>query len=166
MKHKILKKQNNSSLCMVCGVDNEFSLDSRFYELENGELAVKFRTEEWHQSYPGRVHGGVTAALLDELIGRTICIEEPDIWGVTVELNVKYRKPVPTGADLVAVARITKNSRILYEGTGEILLPDGSVAVSANGKYLRQPLDKISSKGFTGEEWFRVDEKDPEELEI
>jgi len=151
---------------MVCGVDNKFTLGSRFYELENGELAVTFRTEDCHQGYPGRVHGGVTAAVLDELIGRAMCIKEPDMWGVTVELSVKYKKPVPTETDLMAVARITNNSRKLCEGTGELMLPDGSVAVSAWGKYIKMPIEKISGREFSDSEWFRIDEKDPEELEI
>jgi len=151
---------------MVCGVENKFTLNSRFYELENGELAVAFRTEDWHQSYPGRIHGGIAAAVLDELIGRAMCIGEPDMWGVTVELNVKYKKPIPTEADLKAVARITKISRKLFEGTGEIMLPDGTVAASAWGKYMKMPIEKISSREFTENEWFLIDEKNPDYLEI
>lgn len=166
MKHKIIKKQNNSAHCMVCGIENRFTLNGRFYELESGEIAVTFRTEDWHQSYPGRTHGGIAAAVLDELIGRAMCIEEPGMWGVTVELAVKYKKPVPTGADLKAIARITKNSRKLFEGTGELMLPDGSVAASAWGKYMKMPIEKISSREFSEKEWFLIDEKNPAELEI
>lgn len=151
---------------MVCGIENEFTLNSRFYELENGELAVTFRSEDWHQSYPGRVHGGIAAAVLDELIGRALCIEERGMWGVTVELSLKYKKPIPTEADLKAIARITKNSRKLFEGTGELILPDGTVAATAWGKYIKMPIEKISGREFSEKEWFQLDEKDPFELEI
>ena len=151
---------------MVCGVENKFTLNSRFYELENKELAVVFRTEDWHQSYPGRLHGGIAAAVLDELIGRAMCVEEPGMWGVTVELNVKYRKPIPTGATLKAMARITENNRRIFEGTGELLLPDGDIAASAWGKYVKLPIEKISDKEFSEKEWFLICEDDPEELEI
>lgn len=151
---------------MVCGIDNKFGLKGRFYELENGELAVTFRSHDWHQSYPGRTHGGISAALLDELIGRTMCIEEPGMWGVTIELNVKYRKPVPTDADLKAIARITKNNRRFFEGEGKLVLPDGSVAASAWGKYVKMPIEKISGREFTEKEWFLLNEDDPDEFEI
>ena len=164
--YKITKKQHNSARCMVCGVDNKFSLGSRFYELDNGELAVTFRAEDWHQGYPGRVHGGVAAAVLDELIGRAMNIIEPGAWGVTVELSVKYKKPVPTETDLKAIARITKSGSRIAEGTGELVLPDGTVAVSAWGKYMKMPVEKISGRGFSEKEWFVIDENDPEELEI
>ena len=166
MKYKVKKKQNNSDMCIVCGVDNKFSLGSKFYELETGELAVVFRTQDWHQGYPGRTHGGIAATILDELMGRTVYIDEPGMWGVTVELSVAYKKPVPTKAELKGVARITKNSRRMFEGTSELVLPDGSVAVSAWGKYMKLPIEKISGKDFAENEWFLVDEQVPEELDI
>lgn len=48
------------------------------------------------QSYPGRLHGGITTALLDETIGRAIMIRyEEMLWGVTVEFTTKFKKPIP-----------------------------------------------------------------------
>jgi len=166
MKYKIVRKQHNSAKCLVCGIENEFTLNSRFYELDNGELAVKFRAGEWHQGYPGRVHGGIAAAVLDELIGRALCSLEPGVWGVTVEFSIKYKKPIPTEAELKAIARATNNSRKIFEGTGELFLPDGTVAATAWGKYMKMPIEKISGREFSDKEWFLIDEKDPEELEI
>lgn len=167
MKYKVLRKQNNSSRCVVCGNDNKLSLNTRFYEVEGGQLACTFRTEDWHQSYPGRTHGGLSAAVLDELIGRAVCIEEPDCWGVTVELNLKFKKPVPTEADLKGIAHITRNSRKIFEGTGQLLLPDGSVAVEATGKYMKMPVDKIADEAFSETEWSLLkDEEDPSEIDL
>jgi hypothetical protein len=41
----------------------------------------------------------------------------------------------------------------LFEGTGTILLEDGSVAVEASGKYLKMPIDQIATGDFA-REWF------------
>ena len=79
---------------------------------------------------------------------------------------MKYKKPIPTEADLKAVARVTKRNRKLFEGTGEILLPDGSVAVEAWGKYMIMPLEKISEGGFVDEEWYQIEEDDPKEIDL
>jgi len=166
MKYKVIRKQNNSARCIVCGNQNKLSLNSRFYELENDELVSLFRSEDYHQSYPGRMHGGMAAAVLDELIGRTACIKDPDCWAVTVELTLKYKKPIPTEANLKAVARITRDTRKIFEGTGELLLPDGSVAVSAWGKYMRMPVEKIAEEAFIDSEWYLIEEEDPKEIEI
>jgi Uncharacterized protein, possibly involved in aromatic compounds catabolism len=92
MKHKVVDKKHNSNHCMVCGIQNPFSMGARFYELDNQELVCTFETKDFHQSYPGRLHGGMAAAILDETIGRAIDALEPGIWAVTVELNVKYKK--------------------------------------------------------------------------
>ena len=166
MKQRVKRKQNNSARCIVCGDQNKASLGCRFYELENGEIAATFRSEDWHQSYPGRMHGGMAAGVLDELIGRAAADGRDDIWGVTVELHMKYKKPIPTEADLKAVARVTKRNRKLFEGTGDILLPDGSVAVEAWGKYMIMPLEKISEGGFVDEEWYQIEEDDPKEIDL
>lgn len=151
----------------MCGDNNEFSLGTRFFNMENGEVVAMFRTEDHHQSYPGRVHGGLVSAILDETIGRAVCVEEPDTWGVTVELTVKYKKPVPTETDLKAVGRLTRNTRRVFEGEGELYLPDGTVAATAVGKYMKFPVTEISGGFALEDEWYHLDlDDDPEEIDI
>ena len=146
-------------MCFVCGLKNRFGLKAQFYKTENDEIAAIFKGEEEHQGYPGRLHGGIASALLDEAIGRAINVTDPDAWGVTVELNVKFRKPVPIDREVHSVARITRDTRKLFEGTGEIVLEDGTVAVEARGTYLRLPVDKIAEGEFASDEW-RPDERE------
>jgi acyl-coenzyme A thioesterase PaaI-like protein len=159
MKRKVLAAQNVSRMCLVCGTANAAGLKARFYELEGGELLGVFRPLEEHQSYPGRLHGGMASAILDETIGRAIMVSSPDTWGVTAELTVRYRKPVPLDDEVRVVGRITRDTSRLFEGTGEILLKDGSVAVEATGKYLRMRLEGITEAGFGETEWY-ADERD------
>ncbi len=154
MRHEIRSAQNVSRMCLVCGVDNETGLKARFFVLDNGELAGVFDPREEHQGYPGRVHGGVVAAILDETIGRAINVAETETWGVTVEFTVRFRRPVPLDREVKAVGRITRDSRRIFEGTGEIVLADGSVAAEAHGKYLKMPIEDIATAGFSETEWF------------
>ncbi len=145
MKYKVNKKQLVSKDCFVCGTENQGSLRSKFYELENGELMSISTPMQIHQSYPDRMHGGVISAILDEVIGRAIMIDEPDAWGVTVELTIKYKKPVPLDNPVKAVARITRNTRLIFEGTGEILLEDGSIAATGYAKYVKMTIEKLAN---------------------
>ena len=161
MSHAVLAAQNISRMCMVCGTQNTAGLHARFFEIEGGELACVFTPREEHQGYPGRLHGGIASTVLDETIGRAINLTDPDAWGVTVELTVRYRRPVPLGSEIVARGRITKDSSRLFEGSAEILLDDGTVAVEAAGKYLRLPIDKIAEGDFASE-WFPDDGPLPE----
>ncbi|HEY5539855.1 MAG TPA: PaaI family thioesterase [Coriobacteriia bacterium] len=164
MSRKVLAAQNVSRMCMVCGQDNPWSLKARFYELEDGELMGEFEPLDEHQSYPGRLHGGVSSAILDETIGRAINIAHPEAWGVTVELAVRFRKPVPLGTHLRAVARITRDTSRVFEGTGEIVLPDGTVAVEASGKYVKMSIERISAGDFE-REWFPDEREAPERVD-
>lgn len=167
MKYKVTGKQENSKSCLVCGMKNDFGLKTSFYELENGEVVSIFKTKNEHQSYPGRLHGGITGAILDETIGRAIMIKDKNAWGVTIELNINYKKPIPLNTELRAVGRITKDSSRIFEGTGELILPNGDVAATAKGRYMKMSIDKISNVGDEDMEWQLVQLKDdPEEIEI
>ncbi|WP_303722521.1 PaaI family thioesterase [Malonomonas rubra] len=166
MKYKIRATQNISRNCMVCGVENDFGLKSRFYETESDELIALFTPQAAHQSYPNITHGGISAAILDETIGRAIMItHDRNTFGVTVELSIRYKKSVPYGVDLKAVGRITRDGGRIFEGSGELYLPDGTLAATAKGKFMKRKLEQITDKSFTENEWF-VPEDFPAEISI
>ena len=167
MKKKIIRKQNNSTRCFICGLDNDKGLRAEFYELEDGTLAATAVAHALHQSYPGRVHGGVTTALLDETIGRAINITEPDTWGVTVEITTRYKKPVPYDVPLIVTGKLTAIKSRLFYGVGQIILPDGSIAATASAKYMKLKLSSISEFDGETDVWAlfpRAD--DPTELDL
>lgn len=165
-RHHIQAAQNVSRMCMVCGVENAAGLKGRFFVLENGELAGVFKPRKEHQSYPGRVHGGMVSAILDETIGRAINVSDTHTWGVTVEFTVKFRKPVPLDGQVKAIARITRDSSRIFEGTGEIVLEDGTIAAEARGRYLKLPIEQIAAVEFSEAEWFADELPLPAEIDL
>ena len=167
-KHKIVRKQPNSKMCFVCGLDNSFGLKSRFFELESGELLAMFRPDEQHQGYPGRLHGGLAATILDETIGRSIMISTSDtIWGVTVEFSMRLKKPVPMDGEIRVLARTISENRRFFEGSGEILLPGGGIAIQATGRYMKVDIEKIADFDLEEQQWGVVAmEDDPTSVEL
>ena len=163
MQLDVKHKQANSKMCFVCGIENSFGLKSRFYELENNELLAIFTPNLQHQGYPGRLHGGIAAAILDETIGRAVMIKySQNIWGVTVDFSMRLKKPIPLDGQIRVLARITKDTRKMFEGSGEILLADGTAAIKATGKYLKMDINTITDADFEGEAWEIIeDELDP-----
>lgn len=167
MKKQIVKKHNAAKNCFICGVDNPCGLHAQFYELEDGTLAAQVTVQAHHQSYPGRVHGGISTALLDETIGRAITVLEPDTWAVTLEITTRYRKPVPYDVPLTIIGKVTENTRRAFTAEGAILLPDGTVAVTATGKYMKLELERIADFDAAGESWeCYPSTADPEWIEI
>jgi len=153
---KIINKQNTSSNCFICGDKNDCGLHMDFYETDTNELLSLFTTKNHHQSYPNRTHGGVISAILDETMGRAILIYEKETWGVTAELNVKFKKPVPLDTELKVIARITKNTRLIFTGTGEIFDDEGNIYATATGKYFKVPLENITGIDMKNE-WIDKD---------
>jgi uncharacterized protein (TIGR00369 family) len=150
-----MKKQPTSRMCFICGERNPAGVHVRFYEQDDGSVLARFTPREHHQGYPGRMHGGVITAVMDEAVGRAIMIRYGEaIWGVTAELNVRFRKPVPLDVELTVVGRITHEGSRLFEGTGELYLPDGTVAVEAAGKYVKLDITKIADFDAETEEWY------------
>ena len=143
---KVLKKQTNSKMCIICGMDNHAGVKAPFYEMENGSVISLFNFKDVHQSYPERTHGGLISTMLDEIIGRAIWVLEPEIWGVTMDINVKFRKPVPYDVNLKAYGKIVKNSKRFFTGVGYILDNDDNILAEGVANYLKLPLDKISTE--------------------
>jgi acyl-coenzyme A thioesterase PaaI-like protein len=147
-----MNKQPNSHNCFICGVKNVAGAQIAFYEATAAdgtpEVLARFTGRDIHQGYPGRMHGGVAAGILDEVMSRCITYGDaaldPPVWGVTVEMALRYLAPVPLGVELCARGRITRDRSRLAEASAELYLPDGTVAVSAIGKFMKMPLDQIA----------------------
>lgn len=144
MKYKVRNKQYTTRHCFVCGEENKYGIRAKFYELDNGEVVGIFNAQMEHSGYPGRIHGGIASALIDETIGRAILITEPNAFAVTLELSTKFKKPVPVCTELKVIGRLTSINSRVFEGTGEIILENGEVAVAGSAKYLKMPLAKIA----------------------
>jgi len=168
--YKFLRKQNISDMCIVCGGNNPFGIKTKFYECEreDGEkvLLTMFTPRDEHQSYPGITHGGITGAILDEAIGRAANIINPNLWGVTIDLSIKYRKTVPLNEQLYCETWITKMASRGFEGEGKLFNKDGTVLATGFGKYMILPPDKISEDGITEKNWYYEDEELPETITI
>lgn len=143
---KIISKQRNSKMCMICGLDNEYGVNAPFYNMEDGSVMSVFQYKWQHQSYSGRVHGGLITAMLDEMGLRSLWAKELSeaTFGVTLSLDTKYRKPIPYETDLIGRGIVVKE-------TSKFLITDASImdmrgAVLANGmiKYIKMDTQKIS----------------------
>lgn len=129
----IRKKQPNSRHCFICGLENSYGLGLRFYEVGSGEVEASIIVGEQYQGYPGIVHGGIVAAMLDEVLARAAMVGDHRHFRVTAKMEISYRKPVPTGEPLLLKGRIIRRRGRFAVAHGELLLPDGSLGAEAEG---------------------------------
>lgn len=137
-----MKKLAGSSNCFVCGRDNPCGLKMEFYLDDHNEVVAHFALANFYEGYPGMMHGGVIAAILDEVCGRAFTGHE-DEFMVTSKLDIRYRKPVPIGQPLVAKAhQVSHNGRVGI-ARGEILDQEGNLLAEAEGVYVKIPEEKV-----------------------
>ena len=165
MKLKVLRKQNNSDMCVVCGLGNGFSLGAKFYAVEGDMMVGVVTGKDVHQSYPNRMHGGLISALLDEVIGRAINLPEPEAFGVTSELNVKFKKLVPLNEELKVVGKLTKNTRLVFQAEGFIEDRNGTILATGSATYVKMSAARIAGRPLTADQYFLVPD-DEREIEV
>ena len=152
----MLKKQPNSNHCFICGRKNPHGLYMTFYDNGENEVFSEYTVAEEYQSYPGVVHGGIVAAMLDEVVGRVAMIDDHHHFMMSVKLEVKYRHPVPTNTPLKIIGRIVKLRGRLGQAVGEIMLPDGMIAAESAMTLADVPAEMLVGVNLDALGW-RVD---------
>lgn len=126
-----LIKQPNSAHCFVCGLHNPSGLQLAFYETSATEITAAYTAPPAFEGYPGVLHGGIIAALLDEGGSRAAMIGDHQHFMMTARLEVKYRRPTPTGQPLTVYGRLLKRRGRLATALAELRLADGTVTAEA-----------------------------------
>jgi uncharacterized protein (TIGR00369 family) len=142
----------------VCGRENTLGLAARWVsDRAAGEVRATLEIPERFNGYPGTVHGGILAALLDEAAARATLIEGgfEDLM-VTAKLELTYRRPTPTGTRVVVAARLRRRSRARAVATAEIRLADGTVTAEAEA-LLTRPPPEVAEAWEAERPFWRVD---------
>ncbi len=132
MHHRPMNQQPNSRTCFACGMENEAGLRLRFFDNGHNEVLAAFTLAAEHEGYPGIAHGGIVAAILDEVAGRTMMIGDHQRFFITAQLEIRYRQPVPIGRPLQAVGWLTRQKGRLTFAHAEIRSPEQTVLAEAD----------------------------------
>ena len=88
------------------------------------------------QGYPGVVHGGIVASLIDEIAGRSLMGSDPmnPRFMFSAKMEVKYRKNVPIGKTLKIIGKAGRSRAKsaeawagIYDAETNELLAEGNV---------------------------------------
>ena len=117
----------------VHGLRNPIGLHIQ-YRLEERLVVGDWTADERHVGFPGVVHGGLLAAILDDVMGRWSAMRHR--WVVTARMETRFRVPAPVGVALRIEAWVTRERTRTLQAESRILLPDGVVVVEATATYL------------------------------
>ena len=152
-----MEKQPSSRTCFLCGRQNDIGLKmSWFNDRESQEVRAVVTVPEHFNGYPGIVHGGIVAALLDETSGRALLLDgNDDQLMVTLKLEIKYRQPTPTGVPLTLTGQVVRHSGNRAQVAARLLLPDGTLAAEAQALLMR-PSEEFFQRWEPEKEYWRV----------
>jgi len=101
--------------CFGCSPQNEIGLRLQFYD--TGEELVAYWEPDHHfMGYPGIVHGGIQATLMDEIAAWVIYVR-CETSGVTHDMNVTFHYPLRASK-----GKATIKARLIEQGEKHALL--------------------------------------------
>jgi acyl-coenzyme A thioesterase PaaI-like protein len=148
--------QASSRHCFVCGIANPYGLHMRFYAPRVGEVEAHITVPEQFQGYPGVVHGGIVAAMLDEVAGR-IYMNGGDgkapRFMFTGKLEIRYRKNVPVGKPLRLVGIGIKDNGRVASAKSFIFDETDTLLAEAEALLLNTPEELLTNVDLEALGW-------------
>jgi len=98
-----------------------------------------------YEGPPSYVHGGMSALLMDQVLGDTAAVA--GVWGMTVHLELDYRGPLPIGEPLVLRGRVAESEgrKSLIVGTIALASAPDDALVEARGLFIVPRQEKVDS---------------------
>lgn len=136
----------------VIGEGNPVAPPVRF-EVDGDVIEGRFTLGTAHEGPHMFGHGGMSAMLLDQALGHAAAAAGNV--GVTTNLSVRYRRPVPLGVPLRVWARVGEldGDRTLANGSITTVADPDIDLVTADARFLRLSMDRLRRMypGLVGE---------------
>lgn len=128
------EKWQEANKCFVCGKNNPIGL--KISVKHKGDISyTTFTPGPEHSGWLNIMHGGLLSTLMDEVMGHWLWSRGAPV--MTVEMNVRYLKPVLIGEPIVVTARQRMDrGRIAYM-EAEVTLADGTPVARSTAKFIK-----------------------------
>jgi len=109
---------------------------------EHPECVMLLRLgENGLNGHPSTIHGGMSCAILDEMLGLCVMLHHQHISGprdslFTASLNVTYRAPVPTPSDIMVRCWLVGREGRKWLARGQMVNQDGVVMTEGEGLWV------------------------------
>jgi uncharacterized protein (TIGR00369 family) len=137
---------NDKYNCFGCSPENEIGLRMQFYDTGE-ELIAYWEPQHHYAGYPGIVHGGIQATLLDEIAAWTVYVR-CETSGVTLNMNVTFHSPLRMSKGQATIkARLIEQTGKLAILKAGIFDYEGKLCSEAVMNYYIYPVE-IAIKRF------------------
>lgn len=147
------KLQPNSRNCFACGMENPVGLKLRFVQVADDEVRAEYRPPAYFEGYPGVLHGGIAASMLDEASARAHMGGEPPRFLYTARLEIRYRRNIPMDRDLHVVGKATGGRGRLAESWAGIYDDEDTLLAEANAVLMDIPDQMLAGEDLEKLGW-------------
>ena len=137
------------SACVVCGRKNPQGMKLPFRTCKDGSVKARFFCDRLLQGYPGLMHGGVTAAILDGAMMN--CLFAHGKIAVTGALTVRFVSPLAVKQAATVRARIKKSISAWHILESE-LLQGKRVVAKGTAKFMECSEHFLKQHKIAGED--------------
>lgn len=112
---------------------------------EDGGVVSEVTLGLAYEGPPSYVHGGISALMMDQLLGSAV--SAAGLWGMTGTLELDYRRPVPLETGLVLHAAVSGSAgrRIMVSGTIALAADPDQPLVEARGVFVTPRPEQVAA---------------------
>ena len=126
-------REHHHPRCVVCSCHHSQGLQIRYKPCPDGGVEADISCPMLWEGYPGIVHGGVIASLLDGAM--TNCLFAEGFGAFTVDLQVRYRHPLLIDTPARVTAEITRSIPPVFVVKAKVE-QDGRPCATASGRFM------------------------------
>ena len=126
--------------CVVSGSANPMGIATSMRR-EGDEAVARVTLGPAFEGAPGRAHGGVVAALVDDVMGYVLNILETPAF--TGELKVRYNAPTPVGVEIEFRGRLRERTGRRLHIDAEAT-HDGRTIATGQGLFIAIPVERFA----------------------
>jgi acyl-coenzyme A thioesterase PaaI-like protein len=128
-------RENQHPECVLCGNGDPLGLKLDLAVSDDGSVSGVIDCAALFQGYPGQLHGGIIALLIDGAM--TNCLFASGVTAVTAKLDIRYVKKTVTEIPAQLTARVTRSRGPLHIVEADVR-QNGLVVVRATGKFIER----------------------------
>ncbi|TAF65196.1 MAG: PaaI family thioesterase [Cytophagales bacterium] len=111
-------------------------LNGTLQKVEMGSFTMEFVVRKEMTNPLGLLHGGVQAAILDDMIGMTVAALPKDTPAVSINLSVDFIGKAVEGEKIIATSQVVRQGRQVIYILGEIVSAEGKLIAKATSNML------------------------------
>ena len=112
-------------------------LDGRIVSCDVGEMEIRYTLRPEMANPTGLLHGGMQAAMIDDLIGMTALTLGEEGFMLTIDLHVNFLGKAKVGQTVKARAKFIRSGRQVAHAVCEIIDEEGTIIARGESNLLK-----------------------------